>query len=434
MAKEVILPRVDMDMTTGKMGRWLVAEGERVREGQPLFEMETDKAAMEVEAPASGVLRAVRAQSGDALPVGAVVGWIVGEDEDFDPDMLALAGELRALLTPSASRAETAPPSRPSGSSTSAGGRRRATPLARRLAREKGLDIADVAGSGPIGRVQARDVEFYQGPMVAEPSHALAATARLNCAWLQKGEGAPLVFIHGFGADLNGWRPLLAHVLAPRPALALDLPGHGGSSLAGDASFSALVAAVRQALAEEGVGAAHLVGHSLGGAVAAALAAEPGFRAASLMLIAPAGLGPEVNWAFLAGFLRARSEASLTPWMRLLAADPVSLGAALVKTTLRQREDGALVEAQTRLAEALFPDGVQAFGIRHFLADPVMPTKIVVGAEDQIIPPRQSEGLSGLIAVHRFPGVGHMPHLEVRREVARLVEELAKAGESTRSD
>ncbi|MGD0563366.1 MAG: acetoin dehydrogenase dihydrolipoyllysine-residue acetyltransferase subunit [Roseiarcus sp.] len=426
MASEVILPRVDMDMATGKMGRWFVAEGERVREGQLLFEIETDKAAMEVEAPASGVLRGVRARVGDVLPVGAVVGWIVGEDEAFDPDLQALAGELRALLGSSAALAERA-------STPSADARGRATPLARRLARERGLDLADVAGSGPNGRVQALDVTLYERPARAEPSSGAAQGARLNRLWLQKGEGAPLVFIHGFGADLNGWRPLLAHLPAPRPAFALDLPGHGGSPLAGDSSFAALVGAVRAALAGEGIRAAHLVGHSLGGAVAAALAAErmggeSGFRALSLMLIAPAGLGPEVNSAFLAGFLRARSEASLTPWMRLLAADPVSLGAALVKTTLRQREGGALVEAQTRLAESLFPDGVQAFGIRHWLADPATPTKIVVGAEDQIIPPRQSEGLSGLIAIHRFAGVGHMPHLEARREVARLVEELAKAG------
>jgi pyruvate dehydrogenase E2 component (dihydrolipoamide acetyltransferase) len=431
MASEVILPRVDMDMATGKMGRWFVAEGERVREGQLLFEIETDKAAMEVEAPASGVLRGVRARVGDVLPVGAVVGWIVAEDEAFDADLQALAGELRALLGSSAPLAEAPAPA--PASAMSAGERRRATPLARRLARERGLDLADVAGSGPNGRVQALDVTLYERPARAEPSSGAAQGARLNREWLRKGEGAPLVFIHGFGADLNGWRPLLAHLPAPRPAFALDLPGHGGSPLAGDSSFAALVGATRAALAGEGIGAAHLVGHSLGGAIAAALAAErmggeSGFRALSLMLIAPAGLGPEVNSAFLAGFLRARSEASLTPWMRLLAADPVSLGAALVKTTLRQREGGALVEAQTRLAESLFPDGVQAFGIRHWLADPAMPTKIVVGAEDQIIPPRQSEGLSGLIAIHRFAGVGHMPHLEARREVARLVEELAKAG------
>ena len=421
MAREVVLPRVDMDMTTGKMGRWFVAEGERVREGQPLFEIETDKAAMEVEAPASGVLRGVRAKTGDALPVGSVVGWIVGEDEAFDPDLQALAGELRALLGASAPPAERA-------STKSAGGRGRATPLARRLARARGFDLADVAGSGPNGRVQALDVTLYERPARVEPSSGAAQGARLNRLWLQKGEGAPLVFIHGFGADLNGWRPLLAHLPAPRPAFALDLPGHGGSPLAGDSSFAALIGAARAALAGEGIGAAHLVGHSLGGAIAAALAAGPGFRALSLMLIAPAGLGPEVNWAFLAGFLRARSEASLTPWMRLLAADPVSLGSALVKTTLRQREGGALLEAQTRLAETLFPDGVQAFSIRHWLADPAIPTKIVVGAEDQIIPPRQCEGLSGLIAIHRFAGVGHMPHLEARREVARLVDELAKAG------
>ena len=426
MASEVILPRVDMDMATGKMGRWFVAEGERVREGQPLFEIETDKAAMEVEAPASGVLRGVRAKTGDALPVGSVVGWIVGEDEAFDPDLQALAGELRALLGASAPPAERA-------STKSARGRGRATPLARRLARARGLDLADVAGSGPNGRVQALDVTLYERPARVEPSSGAAQGARLNRLWLQKGEGAPLVFIHGFGADLNGWRPLLAHLPAPRPAFALDLPGHGGSPLAGDSSFTALISAVRAALAGEGIGAAHLVGHSLGGAIAAALAAgrmgeESGFRALSLMLIAPAGLGPEVNWAFLAGFLRSRSEASLTPWMRLLAADPVSLGSALVKTTLRQREGGALLEAQTRLAETLFPDGVQAFSIRHWLADPAIPTKIVVGAEDQIIPPRQCEGLGGLIAIHRFAGVGHMPHLEARREVARLVDELAKAG------
>ena len=91
------------------------------------------------------------------------------------------------------------------------------------------------------------------------------------------------------------------------------------------------------------------------------------------MLIAPAGLGPEINWPFLDGFLRARSAASLTPWMRLLVAYPVSLGAELVEAIMRRRGEGALVEAQARLAEALFPDGVQAFGVR--LSVPTQPCR-----------------------------------------------------------
>ena len=83
MATEVILPRVDMDMETGKFASWLVAEGASVKKGQALFEIETDKAAMEVDAPADGVLRGVTAVSGDVLPVGTVVGWIVAPGEVF---------------------------------------------------------------------------------------------------------------------------------------------------------------------------------------------------------------------------------------------------------------------------------------------------------------------------------------------------------------
>ncbi len=85
MAHEIVMPRVDMDMTTGRMGRWLAAEGAHIVKGETLFEIETDKAAMEVDSPASGVLRHVAASEGDVLPVGACIGWIVAEGEDFVP-------------------------------------------------------------------------------------------------------------------------------------------------------------------------------------------------------------------------------------------------------------------------------------------------------------------------------------------------------------
>jgi pyruvate dehydrogenase E2 component (dihydrolipoamide acetyltransferase) len=246
--------------------------------------------------------------------------------------------------------------------------------------------------------------------------------------WLRRGEGAPIVFLHGFGADLNGWRPV--HRLLPetRPALAIDLPGHGLTPLGENASFEALVEAARAALADEGVSAAHLVGHSLGGAVAVALAHRPDVKALSLMLIAPAGLGEETNAAFFEGFLQADAEASLTPWLRMLVVDPAALGSALARTTLRQRRERPLVVEQRRLAEAILAGGRQVFDVRGLLAAPKAPTKIVFGLEDCITPPHHAEGLSGLIALHRFPRVGHMPHLEARYEIARLIEELAGAG------
>ena len=425
MAVEIVMPRVDMDMSSGRMGRWHAAEGAHVVKGATLFEIETDKAAMEVDAPASGVLKFVAASEGDVLPVGACIGWIVAEGETFAPAGTSPpapsprppprgrggAGSPAATPSPTGRRWREAPDE---------GERPRATPAARRVARERGVRLESVRGSGPLGRIQRRDIET--------PARAAPGAANVHRLWLQGGEGAPIVFLHGFGADLNGWRPV--HRLLPetRPALAIDLPGHGLSSLGEDASFEALVEAARAALAEEGVSAAHLVGHSLGGAVAAALSHERGVKALSLMLIAPAGLGPETNAAFFDGFLQADTEAGLAPWLHMLVVDRAALGSALARTTLRQRQERPLVAEQRRLAASILAGGRQAFDVRGFLAAPQAPTKIVFGIEDRITPAHHAEGLSGLIALHRFPRVGHMPHLEARREVAKLIEELARTG------
>ena len=461
MAVEIVMPRVDMDMISGRMGRWYAAEGGHVEKGATLFEIETDKAAMEVDAPASGVLKFIAASEGDVLPVGACIGWIVADGESFvappakadapgkaadetapppplwgrdgvggrtDTGGRNLAREPRSGASQEIDQPQRVgawrdpPPGLPhKGGGGSQGERPRATPAARRMAREQGLRLESVNGSGPQGRVQRRDVEQRGASHLSQ--------SNVHRLWLSRGEGAPVVFLHGFGADLNGWRPV--HRLLPemRPALAIDLPGHGLSPLGEEASFEALVGAARAALIEEGVSAAHLVGHSLGGAVAAALSHEPGVKALSLMLIAPAGLGPESNAAFFDGFLQADTEAALTPWLYMLATDPAALGSALARTTLRLRQERPLVADQRRLARAILAGGRQALDVRNLLVTPEAPTKIVVGLEDRITPAHQVEGLSGLIALHRFAHVGHMPHLEARREVSRLIEEVVRAGQ-----
>ena len=429
MAVEIVMPRVDMDMASGRMGRWHAPEGAHVDKGQTLFEIETDKAAMEVDAPASGVLRFVAASEGDVLPVGACIGWIVAEGETFVPPS-ATAGapapsphSLSRDGRPSARGRAASPPATPSPPgrrwrdspsrdgrpigrpmAPDEGERPRATPAARRIARERGLRLESMNGSGPRGRVQARDVEARAaGPLPKSNVHRL---------WLARGAGAPIVFLHGFGADLNGWRPV--HRLLPetRPALAIDLPGHGLTPLGDDASFEALVEAARAALADEGIIAAHLVGHSLGGAVAAALAQTPGVEALSLMLIAPAGLGEDANAAFFEGFLVADTEAALTPWLNMLAVDPAALGSALARTTLRQRQEWPLVADQRRLARAIFASGRQTIDVRGLVAAVEAPTKIVVGLEDRITPAHHADGLE---RSHRAaPLPPHRPHAPSR--------------------
>ncbi|WP_156465072.1 E3 binding domain-containing protein, partial [Mesorhizobium sp. Root552] len=169
MPVEVILPKVDMDMATGQISRWFVEEGASVKQGDVLFEIETDKAAMEIDAPASGILRNITGKERVDIPVGQAVAWIYAEGEAAGaPAVAPPAGETSAKPVEAAaalpvSNQGMAEPSASLGISStrveSDGGGVRATPLARRLAREAGLDLASVSGTGPHGRVVKADVE-----------------------------------------------------------------------------------------------------------------------------------------------------------------------------------------------------------------------------------------------------------------------------------
>ncbi len=456
MAVEVILPRVDMDMTTGQISRWYVDPGSRVEKGQPLFEIETDKAAMEIEAPASGFLSAP-AETGVAIAVGAAVGWITAEGEEIVAPV-ATATATEAAPAPAASVSAAA--SVPVSETTTVYAGLRATPLARRLALERGVDIRALAGTGPRGRVQARDVEAaakaktpvaearpqpqpapapvadVRPAPVAEPQPAPVPIAAapvsvprpavpsglLNAAWLRRGEGDPLVLVHGFGADLDSWRPFLQAVTGTRPVLAVDLPGHGGSAAAGTLDLQGLADQVAETLAAMVDGPLHLVGHSLGGAVASLVADSGVVTVRSLFLLAPAGLGPEIDADFIAGFGRAVSEPALAPWMRRLVADPAVVTDALVRATARSRARGD-VAGHAAVAAAVFPEGTQAGDVIAALGRLAIPVRAVFGREDRILPVKQAARLPGVVAVHRLENVGHMPHLEARDLVARLLEQ-----------
>ncbi|WP_095201359.1 pyruvate dehydrogenase complex dihydrolipoamide acetyltransferase [Mesorhizobium carmichaelinearum] len=186
MPTEVILPKVDMDMATGQISRWFAEEGARVKKGDVLFEIETDKAAMEIDAPASGVLRDVTGKEGVDIPVGAPVAWIYADDESYAP-ISPIEGEMSARPTEGVasggtsqsstalepSPVEPTPPDRPlAGHPPLEGeGKTRATPLARRLAREAGLNLSGLTGSGPYGRVVKADVEAaISSPLEGEVS------------------------------------------------------------------------------------------------------------------------------------------------------------------------------------------------------------------------------------------------------------------------
>jgi pyruvate dehydrogenase E2 component (dihydrolipoamide acetyltransferase) len=164
----VKLPRLGQGMESGTIVKWLKSEGEPVEKGEPLYELDTDKVTQEVEAEATGVLLKIAVTEGE-VPVGRTIGFIGAKDESV-PEV---AAEVKAAPAPAAAAepvAEAAPVpvvAAPAPSS-SVNGRIKASPLARRIARERGIDLAQLSGTGPDGRIVAEDVERAQaGPAPA---------------------------------------------------------------------------------------------------------------------------------------------------------------------------------------------------------------------------------------------------------------------------
>ncbi|MEN5299512.1 acetoin dehydrogenase dihydrolipoyllysine-residue acetyltransferase subunit [Brucella sp. TWI559] len=444
MAVEVILPKVDMDMETGQISRWYAKDGDTVAKGQLLFEIETDKAAMEVDAPASGILADISAAEGTVVPVGQAVAWIYAEGEERHAKSAPVAQEtivaapIETAIAPAA--LEKVEPASSHDDQTAAANDVRATPLARRLAREAGIDLSSVQGSGPKGRVQKKDVEgnlsvakMPSAAVAAKPAsrnNAEPATAgQLNAVWLREGEAGrlPVVLIHGFAADLNSWRGLFAGVSLGHPILALDLPGHGNSPRVVPESIDDIAASVEATLAALGVTSCLLVGHSLGGAVATVTASRGVIDVRSLLLISSGGLGPQVNAAFINGLIGAKSEASIVPWLKLLVADESHLTKPFINATIAQAADAELRETQGAIGARFFADGTQTFDVRSSIATLAMPVRLIFGAQDRVIPVAHAHGLPGKVGVHIFAGCGHMPQIEERAAVLQIFKECAAA-------
>jgi pyruvate dehydrogenase E2 component (dihydrolipoamide acetyltransferase) len=182
VATDVIMPALGIAQETGKLLQWLRAEGDEVTKGEPVMEIETDKVTVEIEAPASGVLAGFRARPGDDVPVGQTIALILAPGEEAagpEPQETAAAAAAAAAAP---TRVMASPVSAAAPPATAADGRRSrplASPKARRLAQELGIDIASVSGSGPGGAVVAADVTSLapQAPPAEEPAPARVPAA-----------------------------------------------------------------------------------------------------------------------------------------------------------------------------------------------------------------------------------------------------------------
>ena len=169
MISEVTMPSMGADMTEGTIVKWLKAEGDQVGRGDKLAEVETDKTVVEMEAYAEGLLRKIVVSEGSLVQVGAVIAFIGDADDDIPEVATAAPAAEAASEAPAATLAPAAPAPEPVQQAAPApvavpasqGGRIKASPIARKIAEEKGVDIAAITGTGPGGRITKSDVENF---------------------------------------------------------------------------------------------------------------------------------------------------------------------------------------------------------------------------------------------------------------------------------
>ena len=160
MSSQVTLPRLGQGMETGTIVRWLKSEGESVEKGEPLYELDTEKVTQEVEAEASGVLLKILAGEGEEIEVGKAIAVIGQEGEEVSVPAEAPAAPKEEPQVEAEPEPEPQPQTEPEQPAASPnGGRIKASPLARRIARERGIELSSLRGTGPEGRIVAEDVE-----------------------------------------------------------------------------------------------------------------------------------------------------------------------------------------------------------------------------------------------------------------------------------
>jgi pyruvate dehydrogenase E2 component (dihydrolipoamide acetyltransferase) len=382
------MPKWGLSMRLGKITDWIVAEGDEVGVGDDLADIETEKITGTLEASDAGTVRRLVARVGEDVPVSGTIALIAPASVG-DAELDAAVAAAREVID---------------------------------------AGVADDAGAGPS--VETTEVG---GRKI---SYAGAGQ-----------DGAVVLLIHGYGGDKNSWLFLQEPLAARHRVYALDLPGHGasakdvggadlagadlgGADLGGADLGDVLADAVAGVLDAVGAERAHLVGHSMGGAVALAVAARDLGRIASLTLIAPSGFGPDINAGYLRGFADAQTRRELKPVVGLLFADESLVTRQVVDDLLAYKRLDGVDEALHALLSMLLDGDTQRGDGAAALAviGGAVPVSVVWGAADRIIPAAQAESVAGAVR-YLVDGAGHMPHMERPAQVQAAIEEtIARAG------
>jgi pyruvate dehydrogenase E2 component (dihydrolipoamide acetyltransferase) len=357
------MPKWGLTMEKGTLTAWNKEVGDAIKPGEEVCDVETEKIANGVESPVGGILRRKVANLGDELPIGALLG-IIADASVPEADIDAAVEKFLADYVPPA------------------------------------------AGEGAE----------------ADQPQLIEVAGRRVRHLIHRGNGDAVVLVHGFGGNLENW--LLNHAAlceGGRTVAALDLPGHGESAKDVQSGsleeFSSAVLAYMDAMQIE---QAHLVGHSMGGAVCIAVARRSPERVKSLTLLAPAGLGQKADGSYIQGFAEAASNKQLKPVLQKLFANPELVTRQLVNDTLKYKRLEGVEQALTTIAGAAIRESVGIEALSEIARR--IPVAVIWGQQDAVIAAPEPKAFSDAgIELHLLPDVGHMAMVEAAEQVNQLI-------------
>ena len=358
----IVMPKWGLAMQEGMVAKWHVAEGDAIKKGQEIVDIETSKIANVFESPVDGTLRRLVVGEGETVPVAYLIA-AVAPAAVSDAEVDAFIADFKANF------------------------------------------VVEDAGAG--------------GP---EPEDIETAVGRIRHLVMGDASGDPVIFIHGYGGDLNNWMFNQEDLAASHTTYAIDLPGHGGSTKdVGAGEPARLALAVTAFMDAKGIAKAHLVGHSMGGAVALYLALNHPDRVASVTAIATGGLGAEINMDYINGFIAEKRAKKLKPVLEMLVHDPSLISKDMVEDVLKFKRLDGVDAALAALRDGCFPGGKQVAILRDQLINLSVPTRVICGKADQILPAAHADGLPANVEVTVFDDAGHMPHMEKAAQVNELI-------------